>query len=73
LIDHRRTGLRFRPGDPGDLAAQVRWAVTHPELLDVMRQGARAKFEAEYAAERNYRLLLEIYERAVHSKEQHVG
>jgi glycosyltransferase involved in cell wall biosynthesis len=73
LIDHRCTGLRFRPGDPGDLAAQVRWTVTHSELLDVMRQGARAKFEAEYAAERNHRLLLEIYEQAVHSKEQHVG
>jgi glycosyltransferase involved in cell wall biosynthesis len=64
LIDHRRTGLRFRPGDSGELAAQVRWAITHPELLDVMRQTARARFESEYAAERNYRLLLEIYERA---------
>jgi glycosyltransferase involved in cell wall biosynthesis len=73
LIDHRRTGLRFRPGDPGDLAAQVRWAVTRSEPLDVMRQAARAKYEAEYSAERNYHLLLEIYERAVHSEEQHVG
>lgn len=72
LIDHRRTGLRFRPGDPKDLAAQVRWAVTHQPELRLMRQAARAKFEAEYAAERNYQLLLEIYERAIHGK-QHVG
>jgi glycosyltransferase involved in cell wall biosynthesis len=72
LIDHRRTGLRFRPGDPKDLAAQVRWAVAHPAELGLMRRAARAKFEAEYAAERNYQLLLEIYERATHNK-QHVG
>jgi glycosyltransferase involved in cell wall biosynthesis len=73
LIDHRRTGLRFRPGDPGELAAQVRWAIKNPELLEVMRQTARARFESEYAAERNYRLLLEIYERAAQGCEHHVG
>ena len=30
LIDHRRTGLHFHPGDPEDLAKQVDWIISHP-------------------------------------------
>jgi glycosyltransferase involved in cell wall biosynthesis len=70
LIENGRTGLRFRPGDAKDLAAQVKWTVTHPAELRLMRQAARARFEAEYAAERNHRLLLEIYERAIRNGRQ---
>jgi len=62
LIDHGRTGLRFRPGDPEDLAAKVGWALAHPVELAGMRRGVRAEFEARYTAERNYRMLMEIYE-----------
>ena len=65
LIDHGRTGLRFRPGDPGDLAAQVSWASEHPTELARMRRGARTEFEAKYNADINYRLLMEIYRTVV--------
>ena len=61
LVDHGRTGLRFRPGDPEDLATQVGWTSTHPAELQRMRREARAEFEAKYTAERNYQLLMEIY------------
>lgn len=64
LVDHGRTGLRFRPGDPKELAAQVERALTHPDEVSRMRRETRARFEAEYSAERNYEALLEIYERA---------
>lgn len=67
LIEHGRTGLRFRPGDPEDLTGQVKWAMTHPAELGRMRQAARAKFESEYTAERNYQLLRETYERIIHN------
>lgn len=72
LIEHGRTGLRFRPGDPEDLAGQVKWAVTHPAELSRMRKAARAKFEAEYTAERNYQLLLETYDQVIHNR-RHAG
>jgi glycosyltransferase involved in cell wall biosynthesis len=62
LIDHGRTGLHFRSGDPNDLAKQVEWASTHPSELECMGEGARAEFEAKYTSNRNYRLLMEIYE-----------
>jgi glycosyltransferase involved in cell wall biosynthesis len=64
LIDHGRTGLHFRPGDPEDLAAKVAWASAHPAELAGMRVAAWGEFEAKFTAERNYRALKEIYETA---------
>ena len=61
LVEPGRTGLLFRPNDPGDLAAKVRWALDHPNELDNMRRGARKEFEAKYTAEQNYGRLLGVY------------
>jgi glycosyltransferase involved in cell wall biosynthesis len=68
LVEHGRTGLKFRPGDPGDLVTQVEWALSHPAGLRSMREEVRAEFEAKYTAERNYRTLMEIYEAALERK-----
>lgn len=65
LVDHGRTGLLFRPGDPGDLADKVRWALAHPAELNDMRREARLEFETKYTAAKNYQQLMEIYELAV--------
>ena len=64
VVDHGRTGLHFRPGDPEDLASQVELALNSPAKLAVMRREARAEFESRYTAEANYRRLIEIYEMA---------
>jgi glycosyltransferase involved in cell wall biosynthesis len=64
IIEHKRTGLHFRPGDPEDLAAKVEWIFGHPAGLERMRQEARAEYEVKYTAERNYEMLMEIYESA---------
>jgi glycosyltransferase involved in cell wall biosynthesis len=68
LVEHGRTGLKFRPGDPEDLVTQVEWALSHPAELQSMREEVRAEFEAKYTAERNYRALMEIYEAALERK-----
>jgi len=68
LVEHGRTGLKFRPGDPDDLAAQVDLALSQPARLRRMRGEARAEFEARYTAERNYPKLMEIYRRALERK-----
>jgi glycosyltransferase involved in cell wall biosynthesis len=65
LVEHGRTGLKFRPGDPEDLATQVEWALSHPAELRRMRGEARAEFEAKYTAERNYLAMMQIYEAAL--------
>jgi glycosyltransferase involved in cell wall biosynthesis len=63
LVEHGRTGLQFRPGDAGDLAAKVEWAATHPEEMARMRHEARSEYLAKYTPERNYKMLMEIYDR----------
>jgi glycosyltransferase involved in cell wall biosynthesis len=64
-VRHNHTGLLFRPGDPADLAEKVRYAFTHPEHLAQMRVNARREYEEKYTAERNYKLLIAIYEQAI--------
>src|SRR5205085_10524408 len=54
FVTPHRTGLLFRPGDPADLAAKVRWAFDHPNEWRSMRAHARSEYEAKYTAERNY-------------------
>ena len=63
LVEHRRTGLLFHPGDAENLAKLVEWAWNHPADLKHMGDECRAEFESKYNAERNYQLLIAIYER----------
>ncbi|PTX53734.1 glycosyltransferase involved in cell wall biosynthesis [Melghirimyces profundicolus] len=65
LIDHRRTGLLFRPNDPSDLAEKVKWIFSHPEELANMCREARVEYEAKYTADRNYEMLMEVYQKAM--------
>lgn len=44
------TGLHFRPGDAGDLAAKVAWACAHPDELKTMGWAARVEYETKYNA-----------------------
>ncbi len=64
MVDHERTGLLCRPGDPQDFARSVMRLWTAPEEAVRMGEKARAEFEAHYTAERSYRSLMEIYARA---------
>jgi glycosyltransferase involved in cell wall biosynthesis len=68
MVTDGRTGLTFRPGDPQDLAAKVNWAWTHQEEMNVMGRHARTEYEAKYTAERNYGMLMNIYEQAIRSR-----
>jgi glycosyltransferase involved in cell wall biosynthesis len=65
FVEHRRTGLLFRPGDAQDLAQQVRWAFDHPQEMAAMRVAARREYEEKYSAERNYKVLIGVYEMAL--------
>ncbi len=67
IVEDGRTGLHFTAGDRADLAAKVEWAWTHPREMEEMGRAARAEYEAKYTAERNYHMLMDIYERAMHT------
>ena len=61
VVAHGETGLLFRPGDAVDLAAKVERLLANDDERRAMRGPARASFEARYTADRNYRMLMEIY------------
>jgi glycosyltransferase involved in cell wall biosynthesis len=65
LVEHQRTGLHFEPGNVADLIAKVQWTFEHPREWESMRQSARAEYEAKYTSERNYELLMGIYNAAL--------
>ncbi|MEX8495705.1 glycosyltransferase family 4 protein [Sphaerotilus sp.] len=65
LIEDGVNGLLFNPGDAGDLASKLRWAVAHPGALQQMRIAARQTYLAHYTPESNYQQLLAIYEDAI--------
>ncbi len=65
IVADGHTGLHFTPGDSDDLASKVEWAWTHPERVRAMGKEARAEYESKYTAEKNYPILMEIYQRAM--------
>ncbi|MCA1567947.1 MAG: glycosyltransferase [Acidobacteria bacterium] len=65
IVADGRTGLHFTPGDAADLATKIAWAWAHEREMEVMGREARREYEKKYTAERNYRMLTEIYRRAI--------
>ena len=62
MVEDGRTGLHFTAGSPEDLAEKVEWAWSHPEAMREMGVECRREYEAKYTAERNYPMLMKIYE-----------
>ncbi len=64
LVEHDRTGVHVRVGDPDDLARAVQELYADASRLAAMREEARREFLEHYDAEQNYERLLEVYARA---------
>jgi len=62
LVKDGKTGLLFEPGDEKDLAVKIKFLLNNPDECKRMGEEARREFENKYTAERNYRLLMEIYD-----------
>jgi glycosyltransferase involved in cell wall biosynthesis len=65
LVADGRTGLHFTPGDAKELAERVEWAWSHPNEVAAMGRAARAEYETRYSADRNYEILLSIYQQVI--------
>ncbi|MFZ0466837.1 MAG: glycosyltransferase family 4 protein [Candidatus Acidiferrales bacterium] len=65
IIEDGRTGLHFCAGDPEDLATKIEWVVDHSAEMARMRCEARAEYLLKYTPERNYQLLMELYDRVI--------
>jgi glycosyltransferase involved in cell wall biosynthesis len=73
IVEDGRTGLLFEPGNSEDLAAKVEWAWTHEKEMIEMGKNARKEYEEKYTAERNYKMLMEIYQLAMERAKQRNG
>jgi glycosyltransferase involved in cell wall biosynthesis len=71
IVDDGRTGLHFTTGDAADLSEKVEWAWNHPEDMAIMGNEARHEYETKYTAAKNYPILMEIYQRAMHGSIDH--
>lgn len=65
LVTDGKTGRLFNPGNPEDLAQKARWMVENEAKVIEMGKNACAEFEAKYTAERNYEILMGIYQKAI--------
>lgn len=65
IVADQKTGLHFTPGEPRDLACKVDWLVRNPQKNMEMGHNARAAYEENYTQQRNYQLLIEIYNKAM--------
>lgn len=65
IVEDGRTGFQFKPGDARELATAMERACSEPAHLARMRIEARREYELKYTPERNYELMMAIYERAI--------
>jgi glycosyltransferase involved in cell wall biosynthesis len=65
LVRDGETGFLFEPGDAEDLRVKAKLLLEDPERNERMGRRAREEYERWYTPERNLRLLLELYRRAI--------
>jgi len=65
LIRDGVTGLHFNPGDTHDLAQRAQWAWDHPQEMADMGANARQEYLTKYTADKNYDILMGIYQKAL--------
>ena len=67
IVKDKYTGLLFECGNPKDLADKIKLMIEHPDKCIEMGKNARAEFEAKYTAEKNFEILMKIYEKVIGS------
>lgn len=73
IVRDGETGLLFEPGNPRDLADKMAWTLAHPDEMRRMGEAARQDYELHYTPERNYRMLLDIYNDAIAEVKGHAA
>jgi glycosyltransferase involved in cell wall biosynthesis len=65
IVENGVTGLHFEPGDSDDLADKAQWLVDNPDVCARMGKNARQVFLEKYSANKNYEILMDIYQKAI--------
>ncbi|OCQ98945.1 glycosyl transferase family 1 [Nostoc sp. MBR 210] len=65
IVEDHVSGLYFEAGNSEDLAAKIKWAISHPELMINYGDNARLTCEYKYSSEVNYQQLMSIYHKFI--------
>ncbi len=66
-VTDSKTGFTFEPGNAQDLAEKVQCILRNEKLSTCMGKMARSEFEEKYTADRNYDILIDIYNKTIQS------
>jgi glycosyltransferase involved in cell wall biosynthesis len=65
IVEDGVTGLYFEAGNSQDLAEKAQWLIDNLERTREMGQNARNEYLAKYTPEKNYEVLMDIYQQAI--------
>lgn len=65
IIRDGDSGMMFKPGDSTELLRTMKALWENSRKLSDMAEAARKEFETKYTADKNYEILVEIYEMAI--------
>lgn len=71
MIEHGISGLLFRAGDAADLRAKIKLLIKNDTLRKSLGDIARKTYLERYTPEKNYQMLINIYEHALQNSRIH--
>ncbi|MEW5804205.1 MAG: glycosyltransferase [bacterium] len=70
LVIDGTSGCLFPTGDALGLAEKVSWLWKNRDILTSMREKARTEYEEKYTSEKNYQILINLYQDAISQKKK---
>ncbi len=70
LITENKNGKLFMPGNAGEILSCVKGLLADDKELRTLGEGARREFDENYTAEKNYSILMAIYNAAVKHRQR---
>jgi len=71
IVEDGVTGLHFEAGNAQDLAEKVQFLIDNPERTRELGLNARNEYLAKYTPEKNYTMLMDIYQQAIDEAKKH--
>jgi glycosyltransferase involved in cell wall biosynthesis len=65
IVEDRKGGLHFEPGNERDLAEKIRWLASNPQQIEKMGTYNRRLVETVYGPEENYNTLTSIFKKVI--------
>lgn len=65
IIKHEHNGILYNPNDIEDLVSKIKWVLSNENKCEEIKKNAKKDFDEKYTQDLNYKMLKNIYERAI--------